>query len=221
MKGDVILIEDYHRAAAKKIVQNLNEDIKSLKRRFIITVAGESGSGKSETAKALQDAFSIKGINAAINGQDDYFVLPPLSNDAKRRSDPQWLGPDVEIKMDLIEQNIIDAIKGKTSLTKPLIDYPNDAILDEVLDLTDMEVLIVEGTYTSLLRNVDKRIFISRTYEDTLAHREKRNRGQEVGDPFVESLLDIEHKIIAGHKHLANIIITKTYDVDFIDSLVS
>jgi uridine kinase len=83
-----------------------------------------------------------------------------------------------------------------------------------------VKVLIVEGTYTSLLRNVDIRIFIDRTREDTLAHREKRNRGHEVGDPFVEGLLEIEHKIIAGHKHLANIIITKTYEVIFTDTLI-
>lgn len=220
MRGDVIILEDYHRAAAEKIVQYIIGEIKSQERRFILTVAGESGSGKSETAKAIQDAFSTQGIEAVILGQDDYFVLPPHTNDAKRRENPQWLGPHVEVKMDLLEQHIIDAIKGNASITKPLVDYPNDAILEENLDITNVEVLIVEGTYTSLLRNVDKRIFITRTREDTLAHRKKRNRGIEVGDPFIEGILEVEHKIIAGHKHLANIIITKTYDVIFTDTLI-
>ncbi|HEY9121920.1 MAG TPA: zeta toxin family protein [Brevefilum sp.] len=220
MRGDVILVEDYHRAAAQIIVQNIIGEIESHKRRFIISIAGESGSGKSETAKALQEAFATKAIEAVILGQDDYFVLPPLSNDAKRRSDSQWLGPHVEIKMDLLEQNVIDAIKGNESITKPLVDYHKDAILEESRDLRGVKVLIVEGTYTSLLRNVDKRIFIDRTREDTLAHRAKRNRGQEVGDPFVENILEIEHKIIAGHKQLANIIITRTYEVIFTDTLI-
>lgn len=220
MRGDVIIFEDYHRAAAEKIVQYILGEIKSQKRRFILTVAGESGSGKSETAKAIQDAFSTQGIEAVILGQDDYFVLPPHTNDTKRRENPHWLGPHVEVKLELLEQHIIDAIKGNAFITKPLVDYPNDAILEENLDITGVEVLIVEGTYTSLLRNVDKRIFITRTREDTLAHRKKRNRGKEVGDPFIEGILEIEHKIIAGHKHLANIIITKTYDVIFTDTLI-
>jgi uridine kinase len=34
-----------------------------------------------------------------------------------------------------------------------------------------------------------------------------------VNDPFVEGILETEHKIIAGHKFLADIIITKDYDV--------
>jgi len=220
MRGDILILEDYHRSAAEKIVQKIIGEIKSQKRRFIITIAGESGSGKSETAKAIQDAFNIKGIKAEIIGQDDYFVLPPHTNDAKRRVDPHWLGPHVEVKMDLLEQNIIDAIKGNASITKPLVDYPNDAILEEDLDITGVEVLIVEGTYTSLLRNVDKRIFITRTHEETLSHREKRNRGNEVGDLFIEGILKIEHKIIAGHKQLANIIITKAYEVIFTGTVI-
>jgi len=32
----------------------------------------------------------------------------------------------------------------------------------------------------------------------------------------VEGILETEHKIIAGHKNLADIIITKTYDVVFV-----
>ena len=76
-----------------------------------------------------------------------------------------------------------------------------------------VQVVIAEGTYTSLLKNVDAKVFIARNRVDTLAHRQKRNRGNEVGDPFIENVLKIEHKIIAGHKQLANFIITKDYDV--------
>jgi len=34
-----------------------------------------------------------------------------------------------------------------------------------------------------------------------------------VNDPFVENILETEHKIIAGHKFLADFVITKDYDV--------
>jgi uridine kinase len=37
-----------------------------------------------------------RGIRSVVLGQDDYFVLPPRSNDMERRNDPQWLGPHVE-----------------------------------------------------------------------------------------------------------------------------
>ena len=46
-----------------------------------------------------------------------------------------------------------------------------------------------------------------------LSTGQKRNRGSEAGDPFIEQVLEIEHKIIAGHRHLADFIITRDYDV--------
>lgn len=56
-------------------------------------------------------------------------------------------------------------------------------------------------------------MFIARNRLDTLEHRQKRNRGNEVGDPFIENVLKLEHKIIAGHRQLADFVITRDYDV--------
>jgi uridine kinase len=176
-------------------------------------VAGESGSGKSETGQALADELGKIGIKAVVLGQDDYFVLPPISNDAKRRENPSWLGPHLEVRLDVLEKNLRDAIAGAEQIQKPLVDYHADSIEEETIDLRDVKVIIAEGTYTSLLKHVDTRIFIARNRIDTLEHRKKRNRGDEVGDPFIEDVLKIEHKIIAGHRQLADFVITKDYDV--------
>ena len=175
--------------------------------------SGESGSGKSETGKAIADELEKFGIKSVLLGQDDYFKLPPKSNDAKRRKDPEWLGPHVEVKLDLMEQHLKDAIHGKDELVKPLIDYNQNSVEEETVSLKGIKVVIAEGTYTSLLRTVDTRIFIARNRLDTLEHRKRRNRGDEINDPFIEQVLRTEHKIIAGHKQLADFIITKDYDV--------
>lgn len=213
MKGDVIVLEEHHKRAARKIVPEIIEKIKSKTTRYIITVAGESGSGKSETSKAIVDELEKHGIKSVLLGQDDYFILPPRSNDAKRREDPEWLGPHVEVKLDLLEQNLKDAINGKNEITKPLVDYNENSIEEETISLDGVEVVIAEGTYTSLLRNIDTKVFIARNRLDTLDHRQKRNRGNEVGDPFIEKVLATEHKIIAGHKQLADFVVTKDYNV--------
>lgn len=213
MKGDIIILEEEHRQAAHAIVPNILEKIQKKTQRYTITVAGESGSGKSETGKAIQEELEKHGIKSVLLGQDDYFVLPPKSNDAKRRADPDWLGPHVEVKLDVLEQNLKDAIHGKGEITKPLIDYNKNSVEEEVITLEGVKVVIAEGTYTSLLKNVDTRVFIARNRLDTLEHRQKRNRGDEVGDPFIEQVLATEHKIIAGHKHLADFVITKDFDV--------
>jgi uridine kinase len=214
MKGDRIVIEDHHRRAVARIVPLLREAIAGKKTgRYVITVAGESGSGKSETAQAIVEALAPTGVKAVVLGQDDYFVLPPRSNDARRRQDPEWLGPHVEVRMDALEANLRDAIAGAEAVSKPLVDYDANAIGQETVDLAGVRVLVVEGTYVSLLRHVDTRVFIARSRRETLEHRRKRNRGSEAGDPFIEQVLAIEHKIIAGHRQLADLVITRDFDV--------
>jgi uridine kinase len=213
MKGDIIVLEEHHQQAASQIVPHIIEKIKVKPTRYTITVAGESGSGKSETGQAIAEELAKHGLKAVLLGQDDYFVLPPKSNDAKRREDPEWLGPHVEVKLDVLEQNLINAIHGKDEITKPLIDYHENSVENETVSLAGVNVVIAEGTYTSLLKHVDTKVFIARNRLDTLEHRQKRNRGDEVGDPFIEQILITEHKIIAGHKQLADFVITKNYDV--------
>ncbi len=213
MKGDILVLQEYHTRAASEIVPQIIGNIRHKNTRYVITVAGESGSGKSETGKAIADELEKCGIKSVVLGQDDYFVLPPKSNDRKRREDPEWLGPHLEVKLDVMEQNLVSAIQGKKEITKPLVDYDSNTIEEETINLDGIKVLIAEGTYTSLLKHVDTRIFIARNWRDTLEHRRTRKRGNEVGDPFIEQVLSMEHKIIAGHKQLADFLITKDYEV--------
>lgn len=213
MRGDIVVLEEHHRAAARSIVPSIVEAVKSKGSRYTMSIAGESGSGKSETGQAICEELETHGLGSVLLGQDDYFRLPPKSNDAKRREDDSWLGPHVEVRLDTLEQNLIDAIGGVEEIVKPLIDYDKNSVEAETIDLRGVDVVVIEGTYTSLLKNLDSRVFIARNRLDTLEHRQKRNRGNEVGDPFIEDVLKLEHKIIAGHKQLADFVITKAYEV--------
>jgi len=213
MKGDILLLQERHELAARAIVTDIIDQINKKGTKFIITVAGESGSGKSEIALAISNELEKYGVKSTILGQDDYFFLPPKLNSEKRREDPDWLGPHVEVNFMLLEQNILDAIKGKSEIEKPIIDYNANKIESLKLSLNGVKVVIVEGTYTSLLRHVDKKIFIARDWMKTLEDRRKRNRGNEVNDPFTEQILAVEHKIIAGHKQLADFIVSDEYKV--------
>jgi uridine kinase len=213
MKGDILVIEEYHKRAAREIVPQIVERIRGKNIRYVITVAGESGSGKSETSQAIANELENYGIKSVVLGQDDYFILPPKANDTKRREDPDWLGPHVEVKLDVLNQNLKDAIQDKSEIKKPLVDYDANTVDEETICLDGVKVVIAEGTYTSLLKYVDTRIFITRNWLDSLEHRQKRNRGNEAGDAFIEQILATEHKIIAGQRQLADFLITNEYDV--------
>jgi uridine kinase len=211
MKGDIIIVEAYHYNAAKLIVEKILPEIRAKEGRYTITVGGESGSGKSEMAKAIAEKLADHGIQAGIYQQDDYFIHPPKTNDATRRQDINWVGPQ-EVKLDLLDEHLKAALDGADEVTKPLVIYEEDRVTAETMSLQGLKVVIAEGTYTTMLQNVDKKVFIARNRLDTLETRKKR--GREQMDPFIEEVLKIEHAIISKHREIADIIITKEYEVE-------
>ena len=78
------------------------------------------------------------------------------------------------------------------------------------MDVGDLAVLIIEGTYTTALRFVDLRVFIDRDYTQTLGARKRRGRDRL--EPFVADVLEREHLIISGHKSEADIIVTADFN---------
>ncbi len=212
MRGDTIIVEEHHRRAAAKIVPALLLKIDGSVGKFTLSVAGESGSGKSETATAIAEALEKEGIASVILQQDDYFVYPPKSNDRARRDDIAWVGPQ-EVRLDLLDTHLRAFHDNVDSIDKPLVDYETDSVGAERIVVADARVAIAEGTYTSLLDNVDIRVFIARDYEQTRAHREKRKRDAAELDPFIDDVLKIEHGIISSHRARADIVINADYSV--------
>ena len=212
MRGDTIIVEEHHRRAAAEIVPALLPKIDGSVGKYTLSVAGESGSGKSETATAIAEALEKEGIMSVILQQDDYFVYPPKSNDRARRRDIAWVGPQ-EVRLDLLDSHLRAFHDNADSIDKPLVDYETDSVGDERIVVADARVAIAEGTYTSLLNNVDIRVFIARDYEETRAHREKRKRDAAELDPFIDDVLKIEHGIISLHRARADIVINADYSV--------
>lgn len=207
MKGDQIIVCDEVKAIAHQIIHQILPRILNSDRRFIISIAGESGSGKTVLARAVNLELADRNVASVILCQDDYFVLPPQSNDQKRRKDPAWLGPQAEVRLDVMDENLQDALAGKNEIEKPLVDYYANTIESETVSLEGIKVIIAEGTYVSLLQNVDVHVFIEKNWQETLKNRLSRSRGKEVGDPFIENILSREHVIIAAHRELADFLV--------------
>ena len=209
MIGDRLVITDYHRDGAAKIFDALRPRLDH-ERTLAVSVAGESGSGKSEIAHCLAELLTRKGWTNLILGQDDYFLLPPRSNHEKRLSNIDWVGTG-EVRLDLLDEHFA-ALKNDPDrpLTKPLVYFEEDRIGSEVLPGGRRDVVIAEGTYTTLLANADVRAFIDRDYKQTKLARLKRARDPDLD--FLEQVLEIEHREIATHRTRADVIIDPPRD---------
>ncbi len=211
MKGDQIEINESNITAAATILDRIRPEMGQKTKPYILTIAGESGTGKTTTAHAFVHLLEQENRKALVLTLDDYFIYPPHFNDIQRKKDPSWLGPHKEIHFALLDENLRDAMNGKASIVKPQVNYYNNTIENIILDISQVDMIVVEGTYVSLLKNVHRKVFVLGGPEETLTNRIRRNRGNEVRDEFTENILQTEHKIIAGHRFLADFII----DLDF------
>ncbi len=211
MIGDKLLIEPFHTDRARDISNYVLRRYSSEDsgERIVISVAGESGAGKSELAHEVARMLIDKGIKTSVLQQDDYFVFPPKTNHEMRKRNIEQVGP-YEVKLDFLDCNLRSFKRDENPIYKPLVLFNEDRITTEELDLSDTRVVVVEGTYTSLLRFVDIRVFIDRDYRATLEARKRR--GRDVIEPFLEDVLEREHRIISEHREMADIVIPPGYE---------
>ncbi|MFM6945727.1 MAG: uridine kinase [Flavobacteriales bacterium] len=180
--------------AAQELLKSFDLFDKPVK--VVVAIAGESGSGKTHMATALQAALETNAISACVLHMDDFFFLPPASNHAQRLNDITHVGPQ-EVNIELLNSLIADFKSNENHFTVPTVDYYANSISQSNLELGSVQVLIIEGTYSFFLQNSDFNLFMSRDFTQTTELRLARNRGNEAQDEFVERVLKIEHEIIA------------------------
>lgn len=184
------------------IIKHLN--FKKVK-TTVVAIAGESGSGKTTLANYLQLQLQQMGYKVIVLHQDEYFKLPPKKNHLARIDNFEAIGPQ-EVKLEVIDDHI-EIIRNQlqNTLSVPHMNWVSDIEERKFLDISKTDVLIVEGTYTSLLKYPDYKLFIDTNYVQTRQNRIKRNR-ERVTD-FIEKVLKKESEIIRSHKKLATLIL--------------
>jgi uridine kinase len=205
MIGDKLIIEQHHTDRAGEICRLVKDRFRD---KFVITVAGESGSGKSEVGSEIARLLTEEGFNTGVLQQDDYFVFPPRTNHEMRRRNLEQVGL-YEVKLDFLDSNLRSFKRGDSPIYKPLAIYDQDRITTEEMDTSSLAALIAEGTYTTLLRFADFRVFIDRDYHMTLEARKRRARDK--WEPFIQDVLEREHQIISQHKALADVFILSDF----------
>jgi uridine kinase len=208
IREDIVIKEEY--ALLGEQICNTVLPLARLKDKTVVAVCGESGSGKTVTAKSLQMQLGKKNISSCILHLDSYFILPPADNHKRRLTGLQWVGVQ-EVNMNLLQEHVQLFKEGVAQLSIPVVDYANNSIEYEMLDISNIDVLIMEGVYTFLIEGTNFGIFMERNYLQTQEIRKLRKR--EVYDEYVEQILEIEHRIIAPLIDKADMVIDVNYTI--------
>ena len=225
MPGDKIQITDSHFIRANTIFPYLLEDLKSLKgQRFVISVYGGSGVGKSEIGSILGHYCELAGFGAYVLSGDNYPLRIPEENDRERQrvfrrggreALKDYLGGLQEIDFAQINQ-ILDFFKrGALSIGLKRMGRTTDDISHELVDFSKVSILIIEWTHGNnpLLKGVDFPIFLYSTPEQTMAHRISRGRDKGIDSPFVKTVLDIEQEKLSSQAESSRLIVGKDGEI--------
>ena len=177
---------------------------------LVVGIGGESGSGKSVTAAALAHELDAAGVRAGVIHKDDYFVRPPRTNHDYRVADLSRVGPH-EVDLARLRAHVADFRAGRDGVVAPLSDHATDSFLAQRHDFSATTALVVEGTYVLRLPEIDVRVFLEASYEDTRERR--RARARDVDAPIVERILEIEHAIIAPQAADAHVVIDRDFRI--------
>jgi uridine kinase len=210
MLGDILLITDKHRAAAKMIADHI---LKNRKQRMIVAISGESGSGKTELAHAIAKLMRREGIFAKLLHTDNYYKTHPLERREWRTKHgiENVVGYD-EYQWDAIYKNLSDFRHGRKS-EMPCVDLVTEQVDKLTTNFSEVDMLIIDGLYAIKTESADLRVFIELTYLETKEKHTKDARGKEVMDEARWATLGQEHKMVQALRPLADLLVTKDFEV--------
>lgn len=172
--------------------------------RLVCTVAGESGVGKTTLARALASRLDQRGARALVIHQDDYFRLPPRANHRRRVEDLSWVGPR-EVDLERLAADLRAFLQGAATLALPTVDESADRFAVSRHDVSDVRVLVVEGTYVTVLEDTALRVFVRGSADST--RNARRLRGREAIEAITDTILRREHELIARHEAEAHLVL--------------
>ncbi|KKN07093.1 hypothetical protein LCGC14_1070610 [marine sediment metagenome] len=173
---------------------------------MVVTIGGESGTGKTEVASLLQESlWENNRIRCKIIHEDDYYiVLWNERNKLRKKSGINSVGMN---EIDWLKINkIVDDFKNeKKKLYVQRIHKYTNSIEYVITNSKYIDILIIEGLYTNNLDRKDFGIYLEGTYKDTKKFREERQK--EVINNFRIKVLKQEHKEVLKTKKMSDLII--------------
>jgi len=212
MLGDILLINDMHKSAAESIFEVVMRDLekKNNRYRYIVGISGESGSGKSELAHSLGKRLKEENIRVKVIHTDNYYKIQPLLREEWRRNKGfDKIGKD-EYDWVKIRKTIRD-FKEEQECVIPCIDLIPEQVDKLITDFSKIDLLVIDGLYAIDAPDIDLRVFIDLTYQETKINQIIRLK--EELNTFRLKILDREHQAVTSLKPQADLIVNKAYQV--------
>jgi uridine kinase len=211
MIGDRLIFEKHHSYKAERIH---TEIVKEYFERdycgdkFVITIGGESGTGKTEIAILLQELFWEKhNLRSYVISLDDYYKVPSLMRrETRKKQGIKSIGVK-EISWDKVNHAIetfINPIYTYLSVQR-IHKFVND-IEECKIKRDSIDILILEGLYANRLKK-DYGVYLEGSYKETEDFR--RRRKKETMDDFRTAILIKEREEVLKTKDKANLIIPR------------
>ncbi len=195
MLNDKITVTKKHLEAAGLVSERLQDCIQP---KFIITIGGEVGSGKSTLSYAIAQKIKKQGISSKIIDLDDFYKVAPKERKAWRRHHGiESVGPD-EYDWKKIYRVVDDFVQSRES-NMPCVDLITDEVDSLTTSFEGIDVLIINGLYATKIQQANLRVFIELTYDET--KEAQLFSEKEEMTAFRKQILEREHQMVQALKH--------------------
>jgi len=205
MLGDVLLITENHRIAAEGILPYLD---KLSGDKVVLSIGGESGSGKTEIAHELARNLKNRHTPAKIMHIDNYYLTSPSDRTAWRKKHGINSIGYTEYDWAAINQNLAEFQENRDKVIMPCIDLLTDQEDQLITSFKGLKYLIIEGLY-AVQAEADLRILIDLTYRET--KKAQFERGKEPTNEFRWQVLEREHEVVQSLRAKADLLVSKDY----------
>lgn len=203
MIGDIIIVEPIHRLKCNIIYPAVIDIYKC--RKIVVTIAGISGTGKTEIATVLQNnLFYWHKLRAKIIHIDDYYRTDfHTRNDARKETG--IIGKEEINWMKL--SHIISIFRSNLpKLYVRRIHKFLDSVEYVISNNRKIDVLIIEGLYANYLDDRDFSVYLEGNTKQTYEFRKRRGK-ENPDDDFRKLVLKKESEDVINSRKFSDMII--------------
>ena len=207
MLGDVLIITDGHKKAAKNILEHLD---KITADKLVLAIGGESGSGKTEITHEIARELKTRRTPAKIMHIDNYYLTSLSDRTSWRKTHGIGSIGFTEYDWETINRNLAEFQNDCDQAIMPCVDLLTDQEDQLITSFKGIQYLIIEGLH-AIEASADLKVLIDLTYHET--KKAQIDRGKEPTNEFRWQILEREHEVVQSIRSQADLLVNRDYSL--------